>query len=94
MSLEAAAGKNPITHVGKLYNVTAFRIAEEIAGETGEEVYVKILSQIGRPIDEPMSVSVETNSRDRDMIKSVVDKHLSRVDRLWKEFLMGRVKVF
>lgn len=27
MSLEAAAGKNPVTHVGKLYNIIAMRIA-------------------------------------------------------------------
>ncbi|RLF13401.1 MAG: methionine adenosyltransferase, partial [Thermoprotei archaeon] len=48
MSLEAAAGKNPVSHVGKLYNVLAFRIAEEIAKlDEVKEAYVKILSQIG-----------------------------------------------
>ena len=94
MSMEAAAGKNPITHVGKLYNVTAFRMADDIWRETGSETYVKILSQIGRPITEPLSVSIETNSRDKSAISSIVDKHMSRVDRLWKDFLKGRIRVF
>jgi len=31
MSLEAVAGKNPVTHVGKLYNLLASRIAAEAA---------------------------------------------------------------
>jgi S-adenosylmethionine synthetase len=30
MSLEAAAGKNPISHVGKIYNVLAKRVAETL----------------------------------------------------------------
>jgi S-adenosylmethionine synthetase len=30
MSLEAAAGKNPVTHVGKLYNIAAHDIAQTI----------------------------------------------------------------
>ncbi|OYT60546.1 MAG: S-adenosylmethionine synthetase [Desulfurococcales archaeon ex4484_217_1] len=52
MSLEAAAGKNPVSHVGKIYNVLAKRIADKIAGKVHgiKEVYVEILSQIGRPI--------------------------------------------
>ncbi len=94
MSLEAAAGKNPVTHVGKLYNVTAFRMASEIAEQTGKETYVKILSQIGRPITEPLSVSVETDSKDKKLISSIVDKHLSRVNKLWKEFIRGKIRVF
>lgn len=30
MTLEAAAGKNPVSHVGKLYNLVASRIAAAI----------------------------------------------------------------
>ena len=33
MSLEAAAGKNPVTHVGKLYNLVANRVARAVAAE-------------------------------------------------------------
>ncbi len=55
MSLEAAAGKNPVSHVGKLYNVIASRIARTVLAEAQgvEEVHCFLLSRIGRPIDEP-----------------------------------------
>lgn len=61
MSMEAFAGKNPITHVGKLYNVLAFKIAEDIAKLSTDikEAHVKIVSQIGMPIDMPNACSVQ-----------------------------------
>ena len=61
MSMEASSGKNPINHVGKIYNILANFIArdcyENIEGI--EEVYVKILSQIGKPINEPRALSIQ-----------------------------------
>ena len=61
MSLEATAGKNARAHVGKLYNVMARQIAERIYQESGkvDEVYVRLLSQIGRPVDKPLVISIQ-----------------------------------
>ncbi|MFN3803723.1 MAG: methionine adenosyltransferase [Pyrobaculum sp.] len=61
MSLEAAAGKNPVSHVGKIYNVVAQRIADKIYREVKDiiEVYVEVVSQIGRPINEPKILNIE-----------------------------------
>ena len=61
MSLEATCGKNPINHVGKIYNLLSTEAARQIAAEVQgiEEVYIKILSQIGKPIDEPHIASVQ-----------------------------------
>ncbi len=49
MSLEAAAGKNPISHVGKIYNLLAQKIAQKLVSEIEEieEAYVTIVSRIG-----------------------------------------------
>lgn len=60
MGTEAAAGKNPVSHVGKIYTVLSHRIAAEIYErvEGIKEVYVWLLSQIGSPIDEPKDVYV------------------------------------
>ena len=58
---EAAAGKNPMSHVGKIYNVLAHRIAREIcqrvAGVRG--AYVLLLSQIGDPVDRPLMANAQ-----------------------------------
>jgi S-adenosylmethionine synthetase len=62
MSLEASAGKNPVNHVGKIYNLLGNQIAQEIVKETGgdvKEVHVRILSQIGKPVDQPQVASIQ-----------------------------------
>jgi S-adenosylmethionine synthetase len=55
MGTEAAAGKNPVSHVGKIYNVLAHRMAREIYRSIDgvREVYVMLLSRIGAPVDRP-----------------------------------------
>ncbi len=62
MSLEATAGKNPVNHVGKIYNLLSHLIAHDIVKEGNgnvREVHVRILSQIGKPVDEPQVASVQ-----------------------------------
>jgi len=60
-SAEAAPGKNPVAHVGKIYNVLAQVLAEDIHKKVGglRDVTVWITSQIGHPISSPQSVVVE-----------------------------------
>ncbi len=58
---EAAAGKNPVSHVGKIYNLLTYEIANRVYEKVPgiKEVYVWLLSQIGRPINEPKVAGVE-----------------------------------
>src|SRR5207247_6396800 len=58
---EAAAGKNPVSHVGKIYNLLTYEIANRVYEKVSgiKEVYVWLLSQIGRPINEPKGAGVE-----------------------------------
>ncbi len=58
---EAAAGKNPVSHVGKIYNLLTYQIANRVYEKVPgiKEVYVWLLSQIGRPINEPKVAGVE-----------------------------------
>jgi len=60
MSLEAAAGKNPVSHVGKIYNVAARDIAQRVVKTIPEIVRAECLlvSQIGAPISEPAVIEV------------------------------------
>ncbi|MGA2152205.1 MAG: methionine adenosyltransferase, partial [Geobacteraceae bacterium] len=61
MGTEAAAGKNPVSHVGKIYNVLAHRLAREICQEIDgiKEAYVLLLSRIGSPIDRPQMATAQ-----------------------------------
>ena len=60
MSLEAAAGKNPVSHVGKIYNLFCHELASRIWSlvDGVDEVTVWMCSQIGRPLNEPWSIDV------------------------------------
>ena len=62
-SAEAAAGKNPVSHVGKIYNVLAHVLAGEIYRKVKglREVTVWLTSQIGRPVSSPQFVMVEVH---------------------------------
>ena len=103
MSLEATAGKNPVSHVGKLYNVLASIIANRIYSEIDDvkEVYVSILSQIGRPIDDPLVANVKllpTNGKITNTMKSdaesIVDEELSNIKKLTELILNERVTLY
>jgi S-adenosylmethionine synthetase len=61
MSTEAAAGKNPISHVGKIYNILSHRIANQVYESVQgiREVYIWLCSQIGKPIDQPLIASAQ-----------------------------------
>ena len=68
MTLEAAAGKNPRNHVGKIYSIAAQQIAQRLAvtvpGVRNAQVY--IVSQIGRPIDTDAIVNIQVVADDLD----------------------------
>ncbi|MDX1251762.1 MAG: methionine adenosyltransferase [Gammaproteobacteria bacterium] len=103
MSMEAAAGKNPISHVGKLYNVAAHRIAHAVASEVAgvQEVYCYLVSQIGRPIQEPQIADLHVRVKEgcalheiRPYIAEIAQAHLSTVDTLWRDLLAGEQTIF
>jgi len=104
MSMEASAGKNPVTHVGKLYNILAFKIAEDIAKEAGgdlREVHVRIVSQIGKPIDQPQVASIQVipaNGVDvkkyKGEFESIADEWLANISKVTMMIVNGEIDVF
>lgn len=104
MSMEAAAGKNPVTHVGKIYNILARVISEEIAREAGgdiEEVRVRLLSQIGRPINSPQIASIQLITADgADLSKwarecrDITAYWLDNISEITEKIVKGEITVF
>jgi S-adenosylmethionine synthetase len=101
MSTEAAAGKNPVTHVGKLYSVLASRIAaavvENIPGVTAADCV--LVSEIGRPVADPAIVDVatsgpSTSERLQQTVADIVTHHTARVSELTQALLQRQVTVF
>jgi len=95
MSLEATAGKNPVSHVGKLYNLVARNAADRIHRELGAEyAEVKLLSQIGAPITAPQAIDVETTACDDEAIRQLVTAELEDLDELTHDIVAGDVQLF
>lgn len=103
MSLEALGGKNPVTHVGKLYNLMATRIAAAVVHEVAgvRQAYCYMVSAIGRAIDTPQMLDVQvvpetgvTLAALRSRIAEVASSKLTEVRTLWREFVAGNVRVY
>jgi S-adenosylmethionine synthetase len=101
VSSEAAAGKNPVSHVGKIYNVLSHRIANEIYINVPDikEVYVWLLSQIGEPIDQPKiaaaQVIMERGSLEyvEKEVNDVIDKELANIREFCMELAYGKIPI-
>jgi S-adenosylmethionine synthetase len=100
MTLESAAGKNPVTHVGKLYPIVAQRIAEELIEEIPEVTAAEccLVSQIGRAIADPQLADVTLRLDDGRRpalftreVETIVRGQLSRLDEIGREILEGRI---
>ncbi len=103
MSLEATAGKNPVSHVGKLYNALANEIAERIVKEVNgiKEVYVELLSQIGHPIDRPLIANAKvlpekdvSFANIKDEVEAIIDEELSNITKLTDLILREEITLF
>jgi S-adenosylmethionine synthetase len=103
MSLEAASGKNPFNHIGKLYNLLAGELSKDVYEEIDgvEEATVKLLSQIGSPIDEPQVAAVNVHTEEgvtADEVEyevgSVIDDGLEDVTSITQRIINGELGTF
>ncbi|MEM4157881.1 MAG: methionine adenosyltransferase [Candidatus Methanomethylicaceae archaeon] len=103
MSLEATAGKNPVSHIGKIYNVIAGIIANKVSELKGvKEAYVKIVSQIGRPIDDPHMANVQLLLEDngsltsglKGEIEAIVNEEFDQIEKITEGILERKFTLY
>jgi S-adenosylmethionine synthetase len=103
MSLEAAAGKNPVSHVGKIYNVLARDIAETIIAAIPEveSAHCLMVSRIGAPVTLPAVVQIKIATREgapvkdlQERIGTLVGDRIARIPELVSGFVAGAISVF
>lgn len=102
MGIEAAAGKNPVSHVGKIYNVLSHQIAEKLYREIEgiREVYVFLVSRIGTPIDKPQMAAAQIVPKPgleiRDVsrrVEEIIAREFSDINTFCKELSEGKYPV-
>jgi S-adenosylmethionine synthetase len=103
MSLEAAAGKNPASHVGKIYNVVAGQIAQALvaASPAIARVECMMVSRIGAAVTDPAVVRLGLATvagvpveRFEERAKEIASDRIARIPRLIEDFISGTVEVF
>lgn len=103
MSMEATSGKNPINHIGKIYNILSNEIANDVVNnvEGIKQMNVMLLSQIGKPIDQPKAASTQVILEDgyklEDVdkkVESIVDRWLEDISIITENVVNGKAKTF
>lgn len=94
MSIEGQCGKNPVYHVGMMYNMGARMIAERIHESCGVPAEVHLVSQSGRTLTDPWKTFVLVpESADEDAVRTVVEKSLEDIPDLTDEWLAGNISL-
>lgn len=102
MTMEAAAGKNPISHVGKLYNVVANRVAATIVAEIDPvtDTQCCLVSQIGRQVTDPEIANLQVRTiagvdveEVAPTVEEIARKQISQIGSLWQEIIDGTVDI-
>jgi S-adenosylmethionine synthetase len=103
MSMEATSGKNPINHVGKIYNLLSNKMAEEITTEIEgiNQIHIMILSQIGKPIDHPKAASAQIIVDEgyniatvHKEVEGVMDNWLENIGKITEMMVDGKIRTF
>ncbi len=102
LGTEAVAGKNPVSHVGKIYNVLAHRIARTVFLQVYglKEVYVYLVSRIGAPIDQPQLAAVQVLPGEgvsvagiAGQVREICAAELAAIDDLCRALAQGEISI-
>ncbi|MFB6132448.1 MAG: methionine adenosyltransferase [Halanaeroarchaeum sp.] len=103
MSIEATSGKNPVNHIGKIYNLLSNAIATRVVDNVDgiRDLRVRLLSQIGSPIDDPHVADVhvitepDVTLEDIDAdVRDIVDDELAHVADVTDRMIFGDISTF
>ena len=100
---EAASGKNPVSHVGKIYNLLTHHIANQTCKQIEgiKEIYIWLLSKIGEPIDQPAIAAAHVIMKEGNSfndanheIQQVIDYELENIDKFCKDLAYGKLQIY
>jgi S-adenosylmethionine synthetase len=103
MILEAVAGKNPVSHIGKIYNVLAREIAETLVAKEPDIIAAQcfLVGQIGDPIREPALMHFRLATREetpvgqfKNRAEEMATTQLARTSELVDGFMAGTIDVY
>jgi S-adenosylmethionine synthetase len=103
MTLEATCGKNPVAHVGKIYQVAARELAAAVVAQVPGVAAAEcvLVSEIGRRVDEPQIASLRVATKDgaalADVERAASDvarAELAKIPSIWRRIVAGEVRLY
>jgi S-adenosylmethionine synthetase len=97
MSIEGVCGKNPVYHIGKLYNALATSIAWRLHEEIGGTYAVFLVSQSGRDLFDPWFVGIQHTSQstlDQQKAASIVRSVFDDLEHLRQAIVQGQTILY
>ena len=97
MTLEAAAGKNPVNHIGKIYSLFSFDLSKKIYDKSGIKNQIKMVGRIGNDLSKPLAFSlVLERNADKTQKKDIIafiNEELSSINEITNKIIEGQFKV-
>jgi S-adenosylmethionine synthetase len=99
---EAAAGKNPVSHVGKIYSVLTHMVAAQIYQSIPgvRQAVVWLCSRIGAPVSQPQVAAVQVSldghtqlSAIEGAIREIVTGELERLPDFCRALAQGKYSI-
>ena len=103
MSMEATSGKNPVNHIGKLYNLLSTEIAESVVHEVEgiRDLRVRLVSRIGQPVDQPHVADIHVSTAPgvalgdvESAVARIVDRELGDLTDVTRRAVDGEISTF
>ena len=96
MSMEGAAGKNPVYHIGKLYYVASFQLAQKIYDTFGRYNEVYLISQSGRSLTDPWKIIVAMNWRgiNKSKISKLIEDEVGKIPSFTEKILQREIRLY
>ncbi|MBT3281365.1 hypothetical protein HN865_03635 [Candidatus Woesearchaeota archaeon] len=96
-TMEGAAGKNPVYHIGKIYHIAAQNIANMLSKKYKSYVEVYLISQSGRLLIDPWKtvVGFEKNLTisQKKIIEKEIEKSLNSIPKITKNILNKKYRI-
>ena len=97
MTLEAAAGKNPVNHTGKIYSLFSFDLSKKIYEKFSLKNQIKMMGRIGNDMSKPLAFSLLTeekidSSKKKELI-TFINEELSNINGITEKIIQGRFAV-
>ena len=94
-SMEGASGKNPVYHVGKIYNLAAQELAESIQRKTGGYVETYLISQSGKLLTRPWKaiIGMTEDFGNKEEMTQFILKELDKIPSITERILEQKYRL-